>query len=297
MLNVSPRKCWPLPPKWMIQIERSSAYAKRTAPQSRPVEVGGAGQSLVESGRQSFREHYFELMATPSASALAIGKPSTANCWQPRNLAEKLRGIRDRRGPTLDTVSRHHARGGEFRRRADGGRRASWSWFTTSMSWSTAARSSARRITCLCRSSRPTASRPIPTLRPYMIIDPRAGHGAGIGGFKSDSQVGVALAHGHPVYFVIFLPKPEPGQTLADVCVAEGAFVREIAKRHPVAPKPVIIGNCQGGWAAMLLAASNPDRDWPSRGVRRASQLLGGRARERIRSAIQGAWRSARCRL
>ena len=30
--------------------------------------------------------------------------------------------------------------------------------------------------------------------RPYMIIDPRAGHGAGIGGFKPDSQVGVALA-------------------------------------------------------------------------------------------------------
>ena len=30
--------------------------------------------------------------------------------------------------------------------------------------------------------------------RPYMIIDPRAGHGAGIGGFKPDSQVGVAHA-------------------------------------------------------------------------------------------------------
>jgi pimeloyl-ACP methyl ester carboxylesterase/tellurite resistance protein len=102
-----------------------------------------------------------------------------------------------------------------------------------------------------------------PTLRPYMIIDPRAGHGAGIGGFKSDSQVGVALAHGHPVYFVIFLPKPQPGQTLADVCMAEGAFVREIAKRHPAAPRPVIIGNCQGGWAAMLLAASNPDLTGP----------------------------------
>jgi pimeloyl-ACP methyl ester carboxylesterase len=102
-----------------------------------------------------------------------------------------------------------------------------------------------------------------PALRPYMLIDPRAGHGAGIGGFKSDSQVGVALAHGHPVYFVIFSPKPEPGQTLADICVAEGRFVREIMERHPDAPKPVIIGNCQGGWAAMLLAASNPDVTGP----------------------------------
>ncbi len=29
--------------------------------------------------------------------------------------------------------------------------------------------------------------------RPYIIIDPRGGHGPGIGGFKDDSQVGVAL--------------------------------------------------------------------------------------------------------
>jgi Protein of unknown function (DUF3141) len=34
--------------------------------------------------------------------------------------------------------------------------------------------------------------------RPYLIIDPRAGHGPGIGGFKDDSQVGVALREGHP---------------------------------------------------------------------------------------------------
>jgi pimeloyl-ACP methyl ester carboxylesterase/tellurite resistance protein len=97
-----------------------------------------------------------------------------------------------------------------------------------------------------------------PNLRPYMLIDPRAGHGAGIGGFKSDSQVGVALSHGHPVYFVIFFQQPEPGQTLADVTAAEGRFVREVATLHPNAPKPVIVGNCQGGWATALLAATNP---------------------------------------
>jgi pimeloyl-ACP methyl ester carboxylesterase/tellurite resistance protein len=97
-----------------------------------------------------------------------------------------------------------------------------------------------------------------PKERPYMIIDPRAGHGPGIGGFKAESEVGTALSHGHPVYFVIFLPHPEPGQTLADVCAAEGAFVREVALRHPDSPKPVVIGNCQGGWATALVAASNP---------------------------------------
>ncbi|MGX1306706.1 pimeloyl-ACP methyl ester carboxylesterase [Amorphus suaedae] len=99
--------------------------------------------------------------------------------------------------------------------------------------------------------------------RPFVIIDPRAGHGAGIGGFKPDSQVGVAIANGHPVYFVVFHPDPEPGQTLGDVTQAEAEFLRQIAILHPDAPKPVVIGNCQGGWAGMLLAASNPDLTGP----------------------------------
>jgi pimeloyl-ACP methyl ester carboxylesterase/tellurite resistance protein len=99
--------------------------------------------------------------------------------------------------------------------------------------------------------------------RPYMIIDPRAGHGGGIGGFKPDSQVGVALHDGHPVYLVVFRPKPEPDQTLVDVMRAEAAFVAEIHRRHPDAPKPIIVGNCQGGWAALVLAAANPDITGP----------------------------------
>jgi pimeloyl-ACP methyl ester carboxylesterase len=97
------------------------------------------------------------------------------------------------------------------------------------------------------------------TKQPYMIIDPRAGHGAGIGGFKPDSQVGVALRAGHPVYFVAFRPHPVPGQTIADVTAAEAEFVKEIARRHPGSHKPIVVGNCQGGWAAMLLAATHPD--------------------------------------
>jgi pimeloyl-ACP methyl ester carboxylesterase len=99
--------------------------------------------------------------------------------------------------------------------------------------------------------------------RPYLIIDPRAGHGPGIGGFKDDSQVGVALREGHPVYFVIFFREPEPGQTLLDVCEAEQAFVKRVRELHPGSPKPAIVGNCQGGWAAMMLAASDPDETGP----------------------------------
>src|SRR3954471_4915776 len=45
-----------------------------------------------------------------------------------------------------------------------------------------------------------------PTRRPFMVVDPRAGHGPGIGGFKADSEIGVAMEAGHPCYFVGFSP-------------------------------------------------------------------------------------------
>ncbi len=98
------------------------------------------------------------------------------------------------------------------------------------------------------------------TKRPFIIIDPRAGHGPGIGGFKKDSEVGVALQFGHPVYFVIFFPEPEPGQTILDVSAAETKFLDTVVKRHPKSPKPTIYGNCQGGWASMMIAANDPDK-------------------------------------
>jgi len=89
---------------------------------------------------------------------------------------------------------------------------------------------------------------------PVIVIDPRAGHGPGIGGFKRDSEVGMAMHEGHPVYFVIFFPEPVPGQTLADVHYALRDFVTDVARRHPDTA-PVLYGNCQAGWAATLLAA------------------------------------------
>ena len=98
-----------------------------------------------------------------------------------------------------------------------------------------------------------------PEKRPIVIIDPRAGHGPGIGGSKQDSEIGLALSSGHPVYFVMFFTDPEPGQTLADVKNAEIAFLEEVKRRHPKAPRPTVIGNCQGGWGGALVGADRPD--------------------------------------
>ena len=99
-----------------------------------------------------------------------------------------------------------------------------------------------------------------PAKPPFVVVDPRAGHGPGIGGMKQDSEIGVALAAGHPCYFIGFFPEPMPGQTIEDVCLAEAAFVEEVASRHPEAEgKPVIIGNCQAGWQIMMTAAIRPE--------------------------------------
>ncbi|WP_049974074.1 DUF3141 domain-containing protein [Azospirillum sp. B4] len=96
--------------------------------------------------------------------------------------------------------------------------------------------------------------------RPFVIVDPRAGHGPGIGGFKSDSEIGVALGAGHPCYFIGFLPRPIPGQTVEDVIAAEAACLEKVIELHPEAEgKPVVIGNCQAGWQLMMTAAIRPD--------------------------------------
>lgn len=99
-----------------------------------------------------------------------------------------------------------------------------------------------------------------PIKRPFVVVDPRAGHGPGIGGFKPESEIGVAIAAGHPCYFIGFLPQPEPDQTVEDVVVAETRFLEEVIKRHPLAEgKPVVIGNCQAGWQIMMAAATKPE--------------------------------------
>jgi pimeloyl-ACP methyl ester carboxylesterase len=102
-----------------------------------------------------------------------------------------------------------------------------------------------------------------PEKRPIIVIDPRAGNGPGIGGSKRDSEIGDALTQGHPVYFILFHPEPVPGQTLGDVEKAEIRFIEAVARLHPKAEKPTVIGNCQAGWAVALLGADRPDLTGP----------------------------------
>ncbi len=99
-----------------------------------------------------------------------------------------------------------------------------------------------------------------PGRRPFVVVDPRAGHGPGIGGFKADSEIGVALKAGHPCYFIGFLPEPVPGQTIEDVARAEAVFLEKVIALHPEADgKPCVIGNCQAGWAVAMLASARPE--------------------------------------
>src|SRR6478736_4186618 len=96
--------------------------------------------------------------------------------------------------------------------------------------------------------------------RPFIVVDPRAGHGPGIGGFKADSEIGVAMKAGHPCYFIGFLPEPMPGQTIERIARAEAQFIEKVISRHPDADgKPCVIGNCQAGWAVMILASLRPE--------------------------------------
>ncbi len=97
------------------------------------------------------------------------------------------------------------------------------------------------------------------TKRPYVIQDPRAGQGPGIGGFKKDSEIGDALKNGHPVYFVGFNSTPVEGQTYEDIIHGQVKFYEEVAKRHPDSPKMCAIGNCAAGYLTMFSAMQRPD--------------------------------------
>ena len=95
--------------------------------------------------------------------------------------------------------------------------------------------------------------------RPVVVIDPRAGQGPGIGGFKAESEIGDALKAGHPVYFIGFSATPEPGQQFLDVVEGQVKFFERVVELHPNSPRPFAIGNCQAGYQTLMVAMLRPD--------------------------------------
>jgi len=96
--------------------------------------------------------------------------------------------------------------------------------------------------------------------RPVVVIDPRAGQGPGIGGFKAASEIGEAFKAGHAVYFAGFTATPIDGQRIEDVARAHTVFMEKVRELHPAAlGKPFVFGNCQAGWHAIIAACMRPD--------------------------------------
>ena len=100
-----------------------------------------------------------------------------------------------------------------------------------------------------------------PAKRPFVIVDPRAGHGPGIGGFKADSEIGVAMKAGHPAYFIGFLPDPMPGPDHSRHHPRRGDLPRD-GDRPPSRGRGQALrrsATARPGWAVMILAALRPE--------------------------------------
>ena len=97
-----------------------------------------------------------------------------------------------------------------------------------------------------------------PTIRLFVVVDPRAGHGPGIGGFKADSEIGVASKAGHPCYS--WAPAdPMPGRRSRTLRAPRRCSLR--SDRSAPRPREAVRHRyCQGGWAVMMLAHFAPNR-------------------------------------
>ena len=62
-----------------------------------------------------------------------------------------------------------------------------------------------------------------------------------------------------PVYFIGFTAEPVAGQRFLDVVEGQVKFFEEVVRRHPSAPRPMAIGNCQAGYPTLMVAMLRPD--------------------------------------
>jgi hypothetical protein len=113
--------------------------------------------------------------------------------------------------------------------------------------------------------------------RPYVIIDPARRPRPRHRRLQGRLAGGRRAAAGHPVYFVMFFPEPEPGQTLLDVCNAERVFVKRVRELHPDAPKPADRRQLPGRLGGHDAGRRQPRRHRPGGRRRRADVVLGRR--------------------
>lgn len=100
--------------------------------------------------------------------------------------------------------------------------------------------------------------------RPLFVVDPRAGHGPGISGSKTNSQIGIALEIGMPVYLALFHPQTKPDQKVEDIERALQYYLMLISKDHPDQEKPCVVANCQAGWSIAMALADKPGISGPA---------------------------------
>ncbi len=196
---------------------------------------------------------------SPTAMVRPIATPSPTRCAAARSRPGSTPSIMPGRVAALGPLSRRDARARKPISRAHG---------EADAGCPDVRRGSARRWAHsraslqLWPDPHPAARRTVtdPAKRPYVVIDPRAGHGPGIGGFKADSEIGASRSR-----------RAIPATSSAS-CGAgarpdhrgrngRGGGLPRNGDRPPSGAEglPVVVGNCQAGWAVTMLAAVRPE--------------------------------------
>ena len=163
-----------------------------------------------------------------------------------------------------------------------------------SSSSSTAARLIGRSIIVLVRIIPPARLELDPKRRPFVVVDPRAGHGPGIGGFKADSEIGVAFKAGHPCYFVGFLPDPCRDRPSRTSLAPKRYSLKKSLRSHPRGRRQTLRDRQLSGRLGDHDAGGHsPGTVRPDHHCRIAAIVLGGRARQVSRCATAAACSAA----
>ena len=133
----------------------------------------------------------------------------------------------------------------------------------------------------LVRITPPAGATVDPRKRPFVIFDPRAGQGPGIGGMKHESEIGEVLQAGHPCYFVGFLENPSSRADHRGCLPRRGTFRRQGRGVAPGSGGQALFDRQLSGRLANHDDERHPTgsgRASPGRGC--PAFILGGHARE-----------------